>query len=105
LSAALEEDFAAHRAQLALLKQLDNGNPARRMQVLRIEAQGLLQHGDALEWAAACMELYRNAGAGDEVVTVGRGHEAAVSRWVDSQLAALLAKAADSGRGIVQKTG
>jgi outer membrane protein assembly factor BamB len=103
LTAALDEDFAAYREQLPLLAKLDDGSPTRRMMVLRIEAQGLLHEGDPVASAASCIELFRLAGQAGEMIKVGRGHESAVSRWVESQLAAIWEKASADEQAAVQK--
>ncbi|HEX6960988.1 MAG TPA: PQQ-binding-like beta-propeller repeat protein, partial [Lacipirellula sp.] len=98
LATALDEDFVAHRSKLPLLKELNDGGVARRMLILRIEAQGLLEEGEILASAAACLDLYRLAGAPDEMLDLGRDHEAAVSRWIQAQLAAIWEKASDHQR-------
>jgi outer membrane protein assembly factor BamB len=98
LASVLDEDFAANRGRLALLRELEDGGVARRMLVLRIEAQGFLKEGDPLASAAACMELYRLAGPADEMLSVGREHQASVSRWVQAQLAAIWENAGQEDR-------
>jgi outer membrane protein assembly factor BamB/tetratricopeptide (TPR) repeat protein len=98
LAAALDEDFAAHRSRVSLLKELDDGGAARRMLILRIEAEGLLQQGDVLASAEACLRLYRLAGQPSELLDVGREHKATVSRWVQAQLAAIWQQAEDDER-------
>ncbi|MCC6493396.1 MAG: PQQ-binding-like beta-propeller repeat protein [Pirellulales bacterium] len=87
LVAALDEDFAAFRRHLPLLKELEGAGVAQRMVILRLEAQGLLHEGDVLASAAACLELFRIADDADQLLKIGRDHEATVARWVQSQLA------------------
>ncbi len=103
LASALDEDFAAYRAQLPLLKELQDGVAARRLQVLRIESQGLLEEGEPLAAAAACFDLYRLAGPNDEPLAIGRNHQAAVSRWVSAQLARAWRKADADQRKTLEK--
>jgi outer membrane protein assembly factor BamB len=98
LAAALDEDFAAHRSRLSLLRELSDGGATRQMVILRIEARGLLEEGDVLASAAACLQLYRLAGPPDEMLDLGREHQAAVSRWVQAQLAAIWERADDEQR-------
>jgi len=88
LASALDEDFAAYRSRLPLLKELDDGVAARRLQLLRIESEGLLQDDDPLAAAAACLQLYRLASFSDEPLAIGHHHQTAASRWVGAQLAA-----------------
>ncbi len=89
LAAALDEDFAAYRARLPLLKELGGGGAIGRLQVLRIEAKGLLETGDPRGSAAVCFEMYRSASSPDEPLPVGREHETIVSRWVQAQMTAI----------------
>ena len=89
LAAALDEDFAAYRSRLPLLKRLDDGSIGRRMLILRIEAKGLLVEGEPRASAAACLALYRLAGPEEELIPVGREHQASIARWVRAQLDAV----------------
>jgi outer membrane protein assembly factor BamB len=98
LAAALDEDFAAHRSRLSLLKELNDGGPARQMLIKRIEAEGLLQEGDALASAEACLELYRLAGQPDEMLTLGRERQATVARWMQAQFAEIWERASAAER-------
>jgi outer membrane protein assembly factor BamB len=93
LAAALDEDFAAHRSRLSLLKELNDGGQARQMLIKRIEAEGLLQEGDALASAQACLDLYRLAGQPDEMLTFGRERQATVARWMQAQFAEIWERA------------
>jgi outer membrane protein assembly factor BamB len=104
LAAALDSDFASYRSRLELLKELQDGSVARRMTILRIEAQGMLQQGDPLASADACWQLYRLAGPADEMLELGRNHRAAVSRWVQSQLIAIWRGASDQQRTALEAT-
>lgn len=88
LASALDEDFASYRGRLPLLKELDDGGPTRRMQILRIESQGLLASGEPLAAAEACFQLYQLGVPAEEMIEIRRDHEAAVSRWAQMQLTA-----------------
>jgi outer membrane protein assembly factor BamB/tetratricopeptide (TPR) repeat protein len=98
LAAALDGDFAAHSEKLPLLKELQDGGMARQLMVLRIEAQGMLQSGDRLASADACLKLYRLASDPEELLTIGRDHQTAISRWVAGQLAAVWREATEEER-------
>ena len=89
LAEALDSDFASYRGRLPLLKELQAGGALTRLQVLRIEAQGLLASGDLRGSAAACLQMYRDAGSAHEPITIGRNHQTQLSRWVASQMAAI----------------
>ncbi len=102
LAAALDEDYASHRGQLSLLKALNDGGGPRQMLINRIEAEGLLQEGDALGSAEACLELYRPTGAADELLAIGRAREATVSRFVQAQLAAAMEQGDDKQRKAIE---
>src|SRR5690606_26686759 len=80
-------DFAAYRQHLSLLKQLGGDGAAQQMVILRIEAQGRLLEGDPLASTAACLQLYQISRGAEDVLQIGRAHEAAVGAWVQSQLA------------------
>ena len=103
LATALDGDFAAHGAKLPLLKELQDGGVARQLQMLRIEAQGMLQSGDRLAAAEACLKLYRLASDPDELLTIGRSHQTVASRWVSAQLAAVWREANDAERAGLQE--
>src|SRR5690606_4447770 len=98
LATALDDDFAAHGAKLSLLKELQDGGMARQMLILRIEAQGMLQASQRLASAESCLKLYRLAGDPEEMLSIGRDHQTAISRWVESQLAAIWREATDEER-------
>jgi outer membrane protein assembly factor BamB len=102
LAAALDGDFAAHGEKLALLKELQDGGMARQMLILRIEAQGMLQAGHRLASADSCLKLYRLAGDPEEMLSIGRDHQTAISRWVESQLAAIWRESTDEERKTLQ---
>lgn len=89
LADALDENFASYRTQLPLLKELQAGGAAGPLQVLRIEAQGLMQTGDPLGSASVCLELYRAAGDADDMLKIRRDQETLASRWVQAQMAAI----------------
>lgn len=89
LADALDEDFAAYRTKLPLLKELEVDGSIDRLHVLRIEAEGLLETGDPLGSAAACLAMTRAIGEADEMLSLRRDHETLASRWVQSQLAAI----------------
>jgi outer membrane protein assembly factor BamB len=89
LADALDENFATYRARLPLLHELEQEGVVDPLQALRIEAQGLLAVGELEESAAACFRLYRAAVSVDQPLVIGQVHETAVSRWVQSQMAAI----------------
>lgn len=98
LAAALDEDFASYRSRLPLLRLLDDGGLPRRMQILRVESQGLLAAGETLAAADACLGLYRLAGPSNELLAVKRDHQTTVGRWVQAQLAAIWQQATEADR-------
>ena len=102
LAAALDDDFAVHGEKLSLLKELQDGGMARQMLILRIEAQGTLQAGQRLASAESCLKLYNLAGDPEEMLSIGRDHQTAISRWVESQLAAIWRESTDEERKSLQ---
>ena len=102
LMTALDGDFAAHGAKLPLLKELQDGGVARQMSVLRIEAQGMMQSGDRQAATDACLKLYGLASDPEEMLTIGRDHQTAISRWVEAQLAAIWAESTEDERKSLQ---
>jgi outer membrane protein assembly factor BamB len=103
LANALDGDFAAYRARLPLLKELEGGGAVSPRVVLRLEAQGLLQVDDPVGAAAACLALYRSVGDKDELMSLNRVHESLASRWVQSQLAEAWDAASDDQRKALEE--
>jgi outer membrane protein assembly factor BamB len=98
LATALDADFLTYRQKLPLLKDLEDGGLARRIQILRIESQGMLQAGEIDAAAECCFQLYRLGLSPDEMIANGHEHEATVSRWAASQLAAIWQRASEAER-------
>jgi outer membrane protein assembly factor BamB len=102
LAMALDEDFASYRSRLPLLKELEDGVASRRLSILRIESEGLLEAGEPLASAETCFKLYRLAAPSDEPLEIGRSHQTAVSGWVAAQLAAAWAKSGADDRKAIE---
>jgi outer membrane protein assembly factor BamB len=88
LTDALDENFAAHRSSLALLKELQAGGAVSPLEVVRIEAQGLLQTGDPLGSATATLAMAHAAADPREMLALRGNHQAMAGRWIQAQLAA-----------------
>ncbi|WP_428303982.1 PQQ-binding-like beta-propeller repeat protein [Lacipirellula sp.] len=102
LAEALDADFAGNREKLLLLQELKDGGVARQMATLRIEAKGMLEVGEPLISADACLKLYRLSGPADELMPVSRDHQTTAARWVQAQLAAIWEAANDEQRATLK---
>jgi outer membrane protein assembly factor BamB len=89
LATALDEDFAAYGSRLPLLKELEREGTVRRLDVLRIEAQGLFTAGDAAGAVEACLALYHAGSPAAEMFELKGGHKTLASRWAQAKLAAI----------------
>lgn len=89
LTDALLKEFAAYRAKLPLLEELQDGTLQRRLTVLRIRAQGLLAVGDVSGAAEACLALYRLVDLSREPLDLGVDYSADPRRWLSAQVAAV----------------
>ncbi len=88
LADALDSEFTTYRTRLPLLEELGESGAIGPLRLLQIKAQGLLDAGDPLGSAEACLQLYRTSGRTDDMLHLRRGHRALVSRWVRSQWSA-----------------
>ncbi|HYO23883.1 MAG TPA: PQQ-binding-like beta-propeller repeat protein, partial [Lacipirellulaceae bacterium] len=86
LGAALDEDFAAYRSRLPLLRQLQAEGAIALLDAMRLEAQGLTTVGDFDGALAACLKIYREAPPLDERYAFRSGHRTFISHWVQAQL-------------------
>jgi outer membrane protein assembly factor BamB len=96
LTTALDEDFAAYGSRLPLLKELERDGTVRRLDVLRIEAQGLYASGNVAGAIDACLAIYRSGAPLGETfelpggrTTLAGGRTTLASRWVQSQLSVM----------------
>lgn len=101
LADALDSEFTAYRTRLPLLEELGERGAIGPLRLLQIKAQGLLDSGDPLGSAEACLQLYRTAGRTDDLLQLRRGHRALVSRWVRSQWSAAWDAATEEGKAVL----
>ncbi|HMP07073.1 MAG TPA: PQQ-binding-like beta-propeller repeat protein, partial [Lacipirellulaceae bacterium] len=100
---ALRSDFTSHRRRLPLLKELERSGAVDPVEVLRIEAHGLLAVGDPLGSTRACIAMARVASTGGDALKVSRSHEVAVPRWVQGQLRMAWDAASDAQRVAIRE--
>ena len=89
LEAALDEDFATYQGRLPLLRELEQSSGRGQLNLLRLQAQGLLKVGDPWGAFEACLQLYQATDDPLELLQVGQDHEAQLSRWVRAQVASI----------------
>ena len=89
LEVALDEDFAAYQGRLPLLRELEQSSGRGQLNLLRLQAKGLLEIDD--RWGAfeACLQLYQATDDPLELLQVGRTHEALLSRWLRAQVVSI----------------
>lgn len=86
LEVALEEDFAAYQDQLPLLRELHASVDSNQQNLLRIEAQGLFATGDLEGSAEACLKLYEELAATDQMLAVRRDYHTSLTSWLHCQM-------------------
>jgi len=89
LETALDEDFATYQGRLPLLRELEQSSGRGQLDLLRLQAQGLLEVGDPWGAFEACLQLYQATDDPLELLQVGRDHEVQLSRWVRAQVASI----------------
>ena len=98
LEVALDEDFATYQDRLPLLGELEQSSGRGQINLLRLQAQGLLEIGD--RWGAfeACLRLYRATDDPAELLQLGLEHEVRLSRWLRAQVASIWNLASEEER-------
>jgi outer membrane protein assembly factor BamB len=101
---ALEQDFATYHDRLPQLREILQDSPGRILDVLRIEAQGLLelkQPGDSFE---ACLHFYETATDLQTLMPIEGNYQVTAASWLRAQLATIWQQAtADDRQRIVDR--
>ncbi len=103
LLTALEEDFTTYREHFDLLWRLVAGRSSDRLQLLRIQAEGLLSAGELLASLEVCLRIYQEAIDPEEMLDLGGQRQVQVARWVQAQVDALWDAADETQRGAIRK--
>jgi outer membrane protein assembly factor BamB len=90
---ALEQDFASYHNRLPRLREIMQDSPPRMLDVLRIEAQGLLELGQPWDSFEACVRFYETATDLQLPLPIDVNHQATASSWLRAQLAAIWGQA------------
>jgi outer membrane protein assembly factor BamB len=103
LTSALDQDFAAYRAQVPLLEELVAQQPSRRLDLLRIVAEGQLKAEEPLEATETTLELALEAGLSRQMLELSQLRRATAGRWVRAQLASIWETASPSQRDAIRE--
>lgn len=93
LQGALTKDFAAYQNRLPLLRELIRSAGTGESQLLRIEAQGLLELGDFELAFEKCMELYEASEQPEVLQAISRDHHTSTTQWIRAHTAAIIEQA------------
>lgn len=95
---ALGQDFAAYRDRLPKLREIMQNSSAQLLDLLRIEAQGLLVLDQPAESFDACLRFYETATDKEALLPIGTNHQASAASWLRAQLAAVWRQASGDER-------
>lgn len=101
LLVALEQDFASYRDRLPKLREIMDGSTDRMLQLLRIEAQGLLEMDEVAAAFEACMQFYDMAADKQSLVPFGNNHQASGGSWLRVQMADIWRQASADDRAAI----
>jgi len=89
LELALDENFETYQDRLPLLRELVQSSGRGQLNLLRLQAQGLLEIGD--RWGAfeVCLQLYQSTDDPREQLRIELDHEVKLSRWLRAQVASI----------------
>ena len=103
LMTALDEDFAGYREYLGLLSKLIAGSSSNRLQLLRIQADGLLSLGELLKSFEVCLQIFQEANDPEEMLSIGGRRQVQVARWVQAQTDVIWAAASKAERATLRQ--
>jgi outer membrane protein assembly factor BamB len=86
---ALQQDFATYHDRLPKLREIMQDSSARMLDVLRIEAQGLLELAQPWNSFEACVRFYETATDLQMLMPIDVNYQASASSWLRAQLAAV----------------
>ena len=86
---ALKQDFAAYHDRLPRLREIMQDSSARMLDVLRIEAQGLLELDQPWDSFEACVHFYETATDLQVLMPIEVNYQATASSWLRAQMAAI----------------
>lgn len=95
---ALDENFAVHRQLLPLLTEIQEPSLTAQLTLMRLQAQGLQELGQAAEAFAVCLDAYQLSLPSELDLSIGREHEVDSDRWLSAQAAAAWQTADDDQR-------
>ncbi len=84
---ALEQDFAAYHHRLPELREILADNASKKLTLLRLETQGMLELGKPVEAFDVCLEIARSVGDDQEVIEIASDHQASAANWLRAQIA------------------
>jgi outer membrane protein assembly factor BamB len=84
---AIEQDFAAYHNRLPELREILADHPSKKLTLLRLEAQGMLQLNKPVEAFEVCLEIARTAGEAQEILEIAPDHQASAANWLRAQIA------------------
>jgi outer membrane protein assembly factor BamB len=95
---ALKQDFAAYYDRLPKLREIMQDSSARMLDLLRIEAQGLLELDRPWESFEACVHFYETANDKQALLPIDANYQATAASWLRAQTAAIWRQANSDNR-------